>query len=372
MEGGGRYSHQPYLKERFRKTGCSMSSSCVVMLLYGVVMSSTIGLTLANGDAQNLALGRPTFASSVFQQRNSIFHHMRAVDGITRYNTSNFRYPQFYHSATGDKSPWISIDLGTPSVITQVVIWSRCDTQGANFKPSLRIGNFSIQEYMDTNYLTENILVWNWTQNTAVPLCSSVYINFTTTPKVGRWVVLQNPGEHLQVTEIQVFGFRGAFVDSPPNLAFNRPVYISSVFKHYGASVAVDGVTQYPFVVDFRVPQVFLSDTNDTFPWFSVKLDDLAYISRVVIWSRCGPYNYSMNDAELRIGNVSIQYSNDTGRLTSNPLVWTQPSEMQPCVSQVAAFDPPVLGSWVILQKKNYSAGQYLHLAELQVFGIPF
>ncbi|GIM14747.1 hypothetical protein Vretimale_17561, partial [Volvox reticuliferus] len=318
-----------------------------------VVISSSV--------VSNLALGRPTFASSVYQERSGIYHHMRAVDGVTQYGTLNFSEPQLYQSATGDQSPWISVDLGTPSVITQVVIWSRCDIFGNSFKPSsLHIGNVSIQEYADNSYLTRNPLVWSWTQSTAVPQCTSYPINFTT-PVIGRWVVLQNPGEYLQLTELEVFGFQGSFVDSPPNLAFGRPAYSSSSSLLYPTppmtclapklpAIAVDGITQHPFGLDLTLPQVFQTDEKDLDTWFSVDLGVLAFITQVVIWSRCDGYEYHMRNAELRIGNISIRYSNDTSRLASNPLVWKQTTNMRRCASMIAAFDPPRLGRWVTLQ----------------------
>ncbi|GLI68418.1 hypothetical protein VaNZ11_012810, partial [Volvox africanus] len=133
---------------------------------------------------------------------------------------------------------------------------------GTNFKPSLRIGNYSMQVYEDTPYIKFDNLVWSWTQSNAIPQCTTVNITYTI---VGRWVVLQNPGEQLQVTEIQVFGIRGDFVDSLPNLAFGRPAYSSSVYqqKNYVPSVAVDGVTHYQFGEDPNFPQFFCSDTTD-------------------------------------------------------------------------------------------------------------
>ena len=153
----------------------------------------------------NLALGRPTFASSMYPKCSPT----RAVDGVTQYGSLDSDYPQVFHSAEKDIAPWFSVDLGTTSAsVSRVAIWSRCDADQPWVNAELRIGNTSIQSYADTSALTSNPLVW--ILDTAIGKCSVQVVSFNTF-KVGRWVTLQmKQPAYLVITEMQVFGYTGA------------------------------------------------------------------------------------------------------------------------------------------------------------------
>ncbi|GLC70531.1 hypothetical protein PLESTF_000999600, partial [Pleodorina starrii] len=162
--------------------------------------------------------------------------------------------------------------------------------------------------------------------------------------------------------------------DGAPNLAVGQQAYASSVYQFYSARLepnfAVDGVTQYFNDLSTTNPQIFHSAYSDQAPWFSVDLGFSASIVRVVIWNRCDCCEGRMQNAELRIGDVAIAASGDTAKITSNPLVWTQTSNLGLCAAMAITFDTPQVGRWVTLQNKNLESDDgMLQLTELQAFG---
>ncbi|GIL58326.1 hypothetical protein Vafri_13395, partial [Volvox africanus] len=173
----------------------------------------------------------------------------------------------------------------------------------------------------------------------------------------------------------------GGSVDSPSNLALGRPAYSSSTFleDYYGPSRAVDGITQGPtYVTRWTDLPLFHTDYGDMTPWLSVDLGNVSSISKVVLWNRCDCCWHRLENAELRIGNVSITEPSDTSSLTRNPLVWKQqPTDFEQfsasCASLSILLYPPKVGRWVTLQNKNGRADEpFINIYEVQVFAGPF
>ncbi|GIL58344.1 hypothetical protein Vafri_13395 [Volvox africanus] len=113
-------------------------------------------------------------------------------------------------------------------------------------------------------------------------------------------------------------------------------------------------------------------------PWLSVDLGNVSSISKVVLWNRCDCCWHRLENAELRIGNVSITEPSDTSSLTRNPLVWKQqPTDFEQfsasCASLSILLYPPKVGRWVTLQNKNGRADEpFINIYEVQVFAGPF
>ncbi|GLC40198.1 hypothetical protein PLESTM_001013600 [Pleodorina starrii] len=182
----------------------------------------------------NLALARPAYASSVYTTAAVAYLPAKAVDGVVQYFTGlNETNPQVFASAANDRSPWISVDLAAPTVILSIVIWNRCDFYWRNLQNAeLRIGNASITVPGDS--ISSNPLVW--TQNKQLGMCAAEIVMFDT-PKVGRWVTLQNRNPtalnldySLQLTELQVFGvpygdYLGCYADSSATRMVQAPMY---------------------------------------------------------------------------------------------------------------------------------------------------
>jgi hypothetical protein len=160
---------------------------------------------------RNLALGQPAYASSIYKGNGFNLQPRYAVDGVTQYfDTLSKSSPQIMHTAEGDDTPWLSIDLGASMTIVRVVIWNRCDCcQNRLQNAELRIGNTAISSSADTSKITTNPLAWK--QTARLGLCAPQMITFDT-PKVGRWVTIQNLNTDrsdsvtMQLTEVEVFG----------------------------------------------------------------------------------------------------------------------------------------------------------------------
>ncbi|GLC34635.1 hypothetical protein PLESTM_000219700 [Pleodorina starrii] len=178
----------------------------------------------------------------------------------------------------------------------------------------------------------------------------------------------QNCGGHW-ANRIYVLG---DVQDGPPNLALGQPTYASSVYLwgswFSSSSYAVDGVTQYFSTLSTNA-QFFHSGERDPMPWFSVDLGFSAAVSRVVIWNRCDCCPGLLQNAEVRIGDVAIAGPGDTSKLTSNPLVWTQSTQLGLCAPLIITFNTHRVGRWVTIQNENPASDGYLQLTELQVFG---
>ncbi|EFJ39414.1 hypothetical protein VOLCADRAFT_101002 [Volvox carteri f. nagariensis] len=163
--------------------------------------------------------------------------------------------------------------------------------------------------------------------------------------------------------------------DDLPNLALRQAVYASSVYlwdnTYLYPGYAVDGVTEYPSPLDASTLSLFHSNYSDPTPWISVDLGAVALVKRVVIINRCDCCPERLQNAELRIGNVSITRGinaaggGDTRNITGDPLVWRQDADVGMCASKIIAFDTPKVGRWVTLQNKY----PLLQISEIQVFG---
>ncbi|KXZ44413.1 hypothetical protein GPECTOR_68g385 [Gonium pectorale] len=135
------------------------------------------------------------------------------IDGVTSYSGPvSGQTPWICHTATkGDRTPWLSLDLGKVYAISHVVIFTRCDCCADSLSNAeLRIGNTSVTTKKDARRVAGNPAVW--AQGSPMGLCSSVTVPFSTW-RYGRWVTLQNRNNQcvmtacaLQITELQVFG----------------------------------------------------------------------------------------------------------------------------------------------------------------------
>ncbi|GLC75096.1 hypothetical protein PLESTF_001593500 [Pleodorina starrii] len=98
------------------------------------------------------------------------------------------------------------------------------------------------------------------------------------------------------------------------------------------------------------------TDPADSARWLSVDLGGLANISRIVLWNRAFCCQERLANAEMRVGTWPIRNANDTGFVTSNPLVWQQNGGGSYAVEAYqVVFSPPVVGRWVTVQ--NFRSG---------------
>ncbi|XP_047735734.1 uncharacterized protein LOC125177637 [Hyalella azteca] len=140
--------------------------------------------------ASNVALGKPTRASSVLYPDN---YAARATDG---------KFDSIFHSDTEAK-PYLVVDLGAAFSIESVRVMPRLDfnssrfmgvevrtgltqVQGPDFTSYTRLALFPGPAYLPTTWFTQNL----------------------TQPVAGRYVSVQRtaePGGLLEITELEVF-----------------------------------------------------------------------------------------------------------------------------------------------------------------------
>ncbi|EFJ53118.1 hypothetical protein VOLCADRAFT_86071 [Volvox carteri f. nagariensis] len=188
---------------------------------------------VATDGLSNLALRKPAYASSIYNNNDNYYAPYRAVDGLRA------DFPVF-HTANDDTSAtWLSVDLGVVSTIVRVVIYNRCVCCSGRLQSAeLRVGNVSLMGWADTSSITRNPLVWKQTKNLGI--CAPQVVTLDP-PRVGRWVTLQNknpsqtlPDYYLQVTELEVLGFPSAALWERLLHKFGKQlgVWALSGFKH--------------------------------------------------------------------------------------------------------------------------------------------
>ncbi|EFJ49479.1 hypothetical protein VOLCADRAFT_89941 [Volvox carteri f. nagariensis] len=245
----------------------------------------------------NLALRQAVYASSVYLWGDTYLYPGYAVDGVTEYPSPlDASTLSLFHSEASDSAPWISVDLGAVALVKRVVIVNRCDCCPERLQSAeLRIGNVSITRGIyaagggDTRNITGNLLVWR--QDADVGMCASKIIAFDT-PKVGRWVTLQNKYPLLQVSEIQVFGYYAASAVCANVLpgtgydcrywVFRQSDYTCTLKRDEGAG---PGFFMDPKTVAGGVRPVALLGTRGAAPWYYNSFVDP---SAQWIWSRGG------------------------------------------------------------------------------------
>lgn len=112
-----------------------------------------------------------------------------AVDGYTAMHDSS---GGFFHTNVGDTAKWLSIDLGTVSVISQLVLYNRMDCCGERLlNAEIRVGMNGISSTADNGKLSQNAVVWKQPAGTTGQTGEPIIISLSS-PIYGRWVTLQN------------------------------------------------------------------------------------------------------------------------------------------------------------------------------------
>lgn len=144
----------------------------------------TAGVVLSN-----VAVRCRAFSSSICR---SGFSASKAVDGIT-VNTRSDGWGSIFQTAfTGDPTPWLSLDLGTTSLISRIILFNRQDCCGSRLmNAELRIGMVSITSIGDSASISSNAVVWRQPAG-VVGITGARYTINLATAVLGRWVILQN------------------------------------------------------------------------------------------------------------------------------------------------------------------------------------
>ncbi|GLI71664.1 hypothetical protein VaNZ11_016943 [Volvox africanus] len=163
----------------------------------------------------NLALNKPAYASSALRGLDSVDGRCGTICGPTLVTDGNLARSSQYQSASyDDYQPWLSIDLGAPATVHQIVIHGNLLLQLAD-RVEIYVGNVSITQtrtFAEAEALLyQNQLVWSQAPLTK-PFYSRKLQSFVEPPVVGRWVTVHKVvslglvAPTMVVEEVQVLG----------------------------------------------------------------------------------------------------------------------------------------------------------------------
>ncbi|GIL64981.1 hypothetical protein Vafri_18815, partial [Volvox africanus] len=151
----------------------------------------------------NAALGKVTFASSIFGINIRRFGPQRAADGVISATGVDI-----FRSADMDTSPWLSIDLGSLFSVSRVMFYNRrdcCGYLGAGLE--FRIGGALVSNTVTMSQIPFNQLVYKTTGSISTGAVITIELE---PPVVGRYVTVQavargSRQQQLQVAELKVY-----------------------------------------------------------------------------------------------------------------------------------------------------------------------
>ncbi|GBC59636.1 hypothetical protein DENIS_0575 [Desulfonema ishimotonii] len=185
----------------------------------------------------------------------------------------------------------------------------------------------------------------NFRENFSIDLPGNIY---------GRFIRISNSGMGgLKLNEVQVFGDPAA-ESSSVNLALNGTASQCSTYPGYDASFANDGIT------DGNYPVSRGSHTHsEGNPWWRADLEDLHRLDRIVLWNRT-------DVASVRLSNFKVMVFDEHMDITYSEDFCKDGGTFLPNLTIELPEDTKGRYVQIQLNGKNY-----LHLAEVQVFGDP-
>lgn len=136
------------------------------------------------------------------------------------------------------------------------------------------------------------------------------------------------------------------------NLALNKPASQSSQYGSYQASYAVDGDVN-----------TFSHTGQEVSPWISVDLQETSSIDSIEIVNRAGCCGYRLREFKLFVADAPVKdfnqpfvahYINNSGLGNGG-------------IFRAGGLNTS--GRFLTLMAKNFQAGDYLHLAEIKIYG---
>jgi hypothetical protein len=305
------------------------------------------------GAPTNLALDRPALQSSTFAAAAAASN---AVDGDV-----DGAYADGSVSITNaNANAWWQADLQSPQSINSLNIYNRTDsTTGTRLSDYwVFVSNTRFDTTLTPTQQAAMPGVWSSHQTTIPSPSVAIPVPVGT---IGRYVMVQlSSAQNLQLAEVQVMG------SARPDLALGKAATQSSNYAPTTlAALAVDGN------VDGTYAHGSVTSTNpNAYAWWQVDLGSSSPIDSVAIFNR--------NDSaamEARLSNYWVFVSNTPFNTKLTPAQQaTQPGvrylhELQtPAPSLNVAMPVGTTGRYVMIQENS---GQYLSLAEVQVFGNP-
>jgi len=156
--------------------------------------------------SQSLAYGKAAYASSSFGSGSSV------TDAVQYKNESaiqNCGWSNIYHSANGDMSPWMQVDLGSVSTIASVSIYPRSDCcQNRMAGTAVYVGNTALGQ--QTGQLSQASLLaalGNPSACYTVPASNAGNVISAACSGTGRYITLQrNQNDFMNLCALMVYG----------------------------------------------------------------------------------------------------------------------------------------------------------------------
>jgi hypothetical protein len=307
-------------------------------------------VNLADRGVSNLASGRPATESSTFPGYATAGAGA-AVDGST---DGNF----FDGSVTAtnlDPNAWWQVDLGSPAIVSSIVIWNRTDCCGSRLNDYWVFISDTPFGPSDTPATLQSRPATFSSHQTAAPNPSTI---IAANSAQGRYVRVQLTGaNYLSLAEVQVLG---TLVTPPPtNLALGKAATESSIYPGSNPATAVDGNTDGNFF-DYSV-----TATNiDINAWWQVDLGASASVNSIVVWNRTDCCGSRLNDYWVFVSDTPFSPTDTPLTLQNRAGTWSSHQTTAPNPSaNIAAVAE---GRYVRVQ---LTGTNYLSLAEVQVFG---
>jgi hypothetical protein len=321
------------------------SSQTVTVTATSVVDSSKSGAaTVSLATRNNLALGKTATQSSTLAAAGS------AIDG----NTNGAWSGGSISHTNLDLNAWWQVDLGASAAVDSITLWNRTDCCG------FRLGKFWLF-LSDTPFAAGDMpatlqsRAGTWASYQAASPNPSLTVS--TGSFRGRYLRVQlATADYLSLAEVQVFG---SFPQV--NLAIGKAAQSSSVAFGGAASRAVDGVT------DGNWAAGSVTHTNiETHAWWQVDLGAPANIGSLTIWNRTDCCGDRLSDYWVFVSNTPFTANDIPATLQSRAGIWGAHLISAPNPTSSIAVN--AAGRYVRVQ---LSGSDYLHLAEVQVFGTP-
>ena len=311
----------------------ALIAALFVLFVSGSVMGQTQWPDMIPG---NIAQFKPTKQSSIFEAG----HSNRAVDG----NTDGNWWSRSVSHTNETPNPWWEVNLLEVYDISSITIYNRTDCC------TERLTNFSIR-----------VASAPFTSNTNGEVFTDRQSTFTGQKtfngnKRGQYIriYLNQPGI-MSLSEVVVNGkvVNPTLADSDDNIALGKPARQSSNWDFGAANRANDGD------INGRLDAGSISHTNgDNQAFWEVDLGKKYLIETIKVYNRTDGY-------QERLNNFNI--------LVTEEIIEDMTNNYQPFAEKEKKFDGP---SKTFSNKKSgrfvrveLNDQNYLHMAELQVFG---
>ena len=312
-------------------------------------VAEIIQVTAVDTRLSNLALGATATQSSTYATANAGL----AIDGNKNGNNANASLA----ITNNDAQAWWELDLGRTVEIDSIRLWNRTDCCGD------RLSDFHVlvSEAPFSSRSLAEVQAQDGVSDYAVAGAAGQQTDIAV-GRFGRYVRVQLEGtNYLQLAEVQVFGQLRPDIS---NLALQGTASQSSQWRNdsrYPASNVINDDTSGNGAVANR-----MNHTNaDRNAWWELDLGDVYDLDSIKIWNRNDCCQDRLSDFVLLVSDTPFN-SKDLNASRAQAGVY---SKVFPGAPERATES--ILGRTGRYIRVQLSGTNFLHLAEVQVFGAP-